>query len=69
VPFAETLASTAWCHDLAKQPSHYLIFLFFFFSFSFDYCFSFYFILFYFSYQWTCKRKVTHKEAQDKRKG
>jgi len=53
-------------HDLAKWLSYYLIFLFFFFSLSFDYCFSFYFILF--SYWWMCERKVTHKEAWDKRK-
>ena len=30
---------------------------------------SFLFLLFYFSYQWTCERKVTHKEAQDIRTG
>jgi len=46
--WSDGLRISGWCHDLAKQLSHYLIFLFFFFFFSssFEYCFSFSFSFF-----------------------
>jgi len=70
-PFQHTryLSFPLTCYDLAKQLSHYL----YFFSFSFllfsDYCFSFIFSFSLFSYWWMHKRKVTHREAWEKRKG
>ena len=56
-----------YCHNLAKWLSQY--FFFFFFSFIFGLLFFFYIFFSLFSHQWMHERKVTHREAWDKKEG